>query len=385
MKPHLSRRQWLTRLSGAGAAALLGPPAVRAAGDLDPRVAGIVRNTISIDAHNHIDVPLAGVDQPGPDIDLAGEMRRSGLSAICMTFALDYTAIPGPGVAYDRFLNGMSAFDVRLRRNGMTRALNFADLRRAHDRRQPVVVQSVEGAHFLEGRLERLEEAYGRGLRHLTLLHDTNAAPPLGDIFTSPPALGGLTPLGADVIRECNRLGILVDLTHCAVETATQALKVTTRPVVFSHTGLNTQLVGAPELANFLRPRLISKEHARFVADAGGVIGVWAHLADSAVQYVRNVRAMVDVVGIDHVCIGTDTKLTPALGRGGGPLPATPPPTAAWRAPLGARTGEIWTDEAPGFYPAIVDAMLKAGFTAGEIAKVGGGNFCRVFAAATGG
>ena len=81
---------------------------------------------------------------------------------------------------------------------------------------------------------------------------------------------------------------------------------------------------------------------------------------------------------------GDVTKLTPALARGGGPAPATPP-APSWRSPLGARTGEVWTDEAPGFFPAIVDALLKVGFTPDEVGKVGGGNYGRVFAAAAGG
>jgi hypothetical protein len=69
-------------------------------------VAEIVRNTIGIDTHNHIDVPLAAADRPGPALDLAGEMTRSGLSAICVTFAVDYQRITDPGQGYDRFING---------------------------------------------------------------------------------------------------------------------------------------------------------------------------------------------------------------------------------------------------------------------------------------
>ena len=85
----------------------------------DPRVAGIVAKTIGIDTHNHIDVPLTAAEMPGPDIDLAGEMKRSGLSAICMTFATDYQ----PGDAYDRFLKGLASMDRQLERNGMKRSL----------------------------------------------------------------------------------------------------------------------------------------------------------------------------------------------------------------------------------------------------------------------
>jgi hypothetical protein len=98
---------------GAGPVARL-----RAADAIDPRVAGIVAKTIGIDTHNHVDVPLTAAEMPGPDIDLKGEMKRSGLSAICMTFATDYQ----PGDAYGRFLKGLASMDRQLERNGMKRS-----------------------------------------------------------------------------------------------------------------------------------------------------------------------------------------------------------------------------------------------------------------------
>jgi microsomal dipeptidase-like Zn-dependent dipeptidase len=326
-------------------------------------------------------------------------MKKSGLSAICMTFAVDYQKLQNPGDAYERFLNGLASMDKQLTQNNMKRSLNLADLRSAHRKHQPTVIQSVEGAHFLEGHLERLGAAYNRGLRHLGLLHDSDASVPLGDVFTNPPAFGGLTTFGADVIRECNRLGILVDLSHASADTVAAALKVASRPVLVSHTGLDTRLGQNPGMANMMRPRLISKEHAKVVADAGGVIGVWTHLADSPLEYAQNVRALVDAIGIDHVCIGTDTKLTPGNNRpGGGPGPRPGggpnkdsvnhhdgPGNGQNKGRIGERTNEAWKDQKVGFYYAVVDAMLKTGFTEDEIGKVGGGNFCRVFDAATAG
>jgi membrane dipeptidase len=401
-QPTWSRREFLTAvgLSGAGTAMMLNPLAAWAIGDPDPRVAAIVASTIGVDTHNHIDVPLTAAEVPGPNIDLAGEMKRSGLSAICMTFALDYQKLQNPGEAYERFKNGLASMDQQLVRNGMKRSLNMADLRAAHKKHQPTVIQSIEGGHFLEGHLERLEEAYDRGLRHLGLLHDSDASVPLGDVYTNPPRFGGLTAFGADVIRECNRLGILIDLAHANAETVAAALKLAAHPVIISHTGLDTQLGQNPNMARMMRPRLISKEQAKIVADAGGIIGVWTHLADSPLEYAQNVRALVDVIGIDHVCIGTDTKLTPAYNNGGfGPKPgeAAPPPGGDQakrpdgpgggqnRGRMGERTNEAWPDQQAGFYYTVVDAMLKTGFTADEIGKVGGGNFCRVFDAATAG
>jgi membrane dipeptidase len=416
-QPTWSRRKFLATaaVAGAGTALMLNPMLAWALDEIDPRVAAIVAATIGIDTHNHIDVPLMTAEVPGPNIDLAGEMKLSGLSAICMTFALDYQKLQNPGEAYERFLNGLTAMDQQLKNNGMKRSLNLADLREAHKNHQPTVIQSIEGGHFLEGKLDRLGVAYDRGLRHIGLLHDSDASVPLGDVYTNTPQWGGLTKFGAEVIRESNRLGILIDLAHANLETVTAALKVTTHPVIISHTGLDTQLGQNPNMARMMRPRLISKEQAKIVADAGGVIGVWTHLADTPLEYAQNVRALVDVIGIDHVCIGTDTKLTPAYGRhdGFGPKPGEqqgpkpggtqpvadpdnhhdgppmdkghdgPPPGGPNGGRIGERTNLAWKDQKSGFYFTVVDALLKTGFTADEIGKVGGGNFCRVFDEAT--
>jgi membrane dipeptidase len=368
-----SRRRFLSAIAmTAGAELMLRSRPARAADRIDPRVAGIVATTIGIDTHNHIDVPLTAAEMPGPDIDLAGEMKRSGLSAICMTFATDYQ----PGDAYDRFLKGLASMDRQLERNNMERSLTPADVRTAHKNRRPTVIQAVEGAHFLQGQLERVEEAYHRGLRHFGFLHDSDASTPLGDFYTNPPRFGGLTPFGTAVIRECNRLGILIDLAHANTQTTEMALKVTTRPVIISHTGLDTQLGSNPRMAEMMRPRLISKEQARIVANAGGIVGVWTHLADTPLDYAQNIRALVDVIGVNHVCIGTDTKLTPP------PSPAGNSRPGQQHERIGERTNQAWADQTTGFYYVVVDAMLKTGFSPDEIGQIGGGNFLRLFGAA---
>jgi membrane dipeptidase len=270
--------------------------------------------------------------------------------------------------------------DTLLQRNNMKRSLNLADLRSAHKDKRPTVIQSVEGSHFLEGKLDRVGAAYSRGLRHLGLLHDSDASVPLGDVYTHPPAFGGLTPFGADVIRECNRLGILVDLAHASNDTIDAALKIAAHPVLISHTGLDTRLGKNPDMARMMRPRLISKEQAKIVADAGGVIGVWTHLADSPLEFAQNIRAMVEVTGVDHVAIGTDTKLTPAY-RSPQSNPGGPGGRGGSRP--GERTNTAWTDQQAGFYYVVVDALLRNGFSEEEIGKIGGGNYCRLFGAAT--
>ena len=131
-------------------------------------------------------------------------------------------------------------------------------------------------------------------------------------------------------------------------------------------------------MAQMMRPRLISKEQARMVANAGGLIGVWTHLADTPLEYARNVRALVDVIGVDHVCIGTDTKLTQPSPRPNGPPPDGPHPSGPGPggpspgpqyARVGERTNQAWQDETAGFYYVVVGAMLKTGFNRDEIAK----------------
>jgi len=385
-----SRRKFIYTLTGTGAVMILNPVLSWAVEDPDPRVAAIVAKTVGIDTHDHIDVPLNTTELPGPKVDLAGEIKQSGLSAICMTFAVDYQELRNPGDAYDRFINGLTAMDSVLESNNMKRSLNLADIRAAHKKHEPTVIQSVEGAHFLEGHLDRLGVGYNRGLRHLGLLHDHDASVPLGDVFTNPPKWGGLTKFGAEVIKECNRLGILVDLSHANNETVDAALKIATLPVLISHTGLDTQLGQNEQMAKMMRPRLISKEQAKIVANAGGVIGVWTHLSDTPLEYAKNIRAIVDIVGVDHVCIGTDTKMTPSYRPGGntGNQPNSRPDknnNGQHRNRPGERTNEAWQDQKEGFYYAVVDAMLKTGFTEDEIGKIGGGNFCRIFDAATAG
>lgn len=267
---------------------------------------------------------------------------------------------------YRYYLRSLAFEDWLLARNHMRRALNLRDLATAHDQRQPIIVQSAEGAQFIEGRLERIEEAYKRGLRHLQIVHEQDdTVSPLGDVYTAAAAhLGGLTAFGAQVVKECNRLGIVVDLAHGTYETVTGALKVTTQPLIISHTGMSSE-AGKRNTSADKQRRLITKEHAREVAAAGGIIGVWWRLAYTTKEYVAAIRGMVDAVGVDHVGIGTDTDLT-----------------ASYVLPY---TNKIWPDENGGFFYAVAGEMLKQGFTPDEIGKVGGGNFCRVFAKVTAG
>ncbi len=359
-----TRREFLTAAVGSNVAVLLAPARLRAQTDTDDsQVARVLADTIGIDIHNHVTPaeprPQDGLkDQQKPQttLDLADEIKRSGFTAVCAAYRLDFNARE----PFAKFLQGLTAVDGQLAKDHMPRALNLKDLQTAHDKGQPTIVQSIEGAHFLEGHLDRVEEVYKRGLRHLQLLHDKgDKVAPLGDIYTEPARLGGLTAFGAAVVKECNRLGIVVDLAHASHETVLGALKASSQPMIVSHTSLDTRPGKNPRMAKMMAPRLISKDHARVVADAGGVIGVWTKLSDSLEEYVTGLKAMVDAIGIDHVGIGSDSDILSARS--------------------GQSTNAAWPGLSGGFFKATVAEMLRQGFTSGEVGKIGGGNFCRVF------
>ena len=339
--------------------------------------------TVGVDMHNHVypagtephphfappggrPGPPQPQEEPGPELLIAEELKRSGLTAVCASFVLDFAPNSKPGDARDNYLHWLSAMDVELEEGHMRRALTLKDLQAAHAHSRPTIVQTVEGAQFIEGRLERVEEVYQRGLRHLQLLHERDdKVSPLGDTNTGRPHLGGLTAFDAEVVKECNRLGIVVDMAHASHETVMGALKVTTQPLIVSHTNLDTWTGKNLKMAAMMKPRLISKEHAKVVADAGGIVGVWTKLTGSVTEFVESLKMMVDAIGIDHTGIGSDNDL---LSRR-----------------VGAGTNRAWPGLTTGFFYAAVGEMLRQGFTADEIHKVGGGNYCRVFGTVTAG
>ena len=390
----LSRRKLLTTSLGLGGAMLLSPTSLDARSDeLDTRVAQVMSGTIGIDMHNHVypagtephrtsqgdshasgpqgrpprqsDQPRAEQAQPqDPELLLAEKLKRSGFTAVCASFVLDFAAHDKPGDAREDLLRWFTAIDAQLEEGHIRRALNVKDLQAAHDHGQPTIVQSVEGSMFIEGHLDRVEEVYRRGLRHLQLLHERDdTVSPLGDVNTAAAHLGGLTLFGVQVIKECNRLGILVDLAHASNETVLGAIKVSTEPFIVSHTSLNSRTGGDPKLVQMMWPRLISKEHAKVVADAGGIVGVWTHLAPTLPEFVESIKSMVDAIGVDHVGIGTDTDLLSSR--------------------VGSGTNRAWPGNTSGFLPTVVGEMLRQGFSKDEIEKIGGGNYCRVFAKVT--
>src|SRR5262249_11069233 len=205
-----------------------------------------------------------------------------------------------------------------------------------------------EGLDFLERKLERLEESHQRGVRTMQLVHYTPND--IGDFQTGAVTHNGLTPFGADVVRACHKLGVVVDVAHATEATVKQAVKASTKPLLLSHTALRgSKAQGATPLTE----RQITPDHARAIAETGGSIGIW-HFFSSLERYVDGLKEMVEVVGIDHVSIGTNQQVAPGSVQ-----------DYAQRVQL---AGEI----------------LRGGFSPEDAGKILGGNYMRIFRAAVG-
>jgi membrane dipeptidase len=153
-------------------------------------------------------------------------------------------------------------------------AYTAADIRRLHKAGQVASLVGVEGGHQINDSLPVLRAYYDAGARYMTLTHSSNTA--WADSATDMPVHHGLTAFGKEVVREMNRLGMLVDLAHVSEETMRAALAVTQAPVIFSHSS-------ARALVD--HPRDVSDEVLRLVAANGGIV-----MVNFAPSYVSDAR-----------------------------------------------------------------------------------------------
>src|SRR3954464_3141057 len=124
---------------------------------------------------------------------------------------------------------------IRCHPDDLELALTADDVERAFARGRIASLLGAEGGHSIAGSLGVLRMLHRLGVRYLTLTHNVNV--PWADSATDVPATGGLSAFGREVVREMQRLGILVDLSHVAATTARDVLRVAETPVIFSHSG----------------------------------------------------------------------------------------------------------------------------------------------------
>lgn len=321
---------------------------------------------VTIDMHSHAGRVIVSRDPAlgahRPFTPVREPMIAGGMQVICLAIVTDTLVTrvsadrrriepwrqPQPGELYrlsqDEFARAKALVD----REGI-RVITRGEELATVDASGPRAIIASEGADFLEGKIERVDEAFTlHRLRHLQLTH--YRVNELGDIQTEAPVHGGLTDFGADVVRRCNALGIVVDVAHGTFDLVKRAAAVTTKPLVLSHTALATR----PSA----RSRLITPDHARVIAETGGVIGVWPNAASfhDLREMAHGLRRMADIVGIDHVGLGTDM--------------------------LGFINPPVFTSYTQ--LPSLGNALLAEGFSQTETEKILGGNYRRVFVASVG-
>lgn len=265
-------------------------------------------------------------------------------------------------------------------------ALTAADVERVHRSGRIASLIGIEGGQGIGSSLAVLRQAYAAGARYMTLTHWKSLR--WVDAATDEALSGGLSPFGREVVREMNRLGMLVDLSHVSDETMRDVLEVTEAPVIFSHSS-------ARALCN--HKRNVPDDILRLVAANGGIVmvnfapgfiaeearlydevawpertrleklfpedrararhefDVWQAAHPAPVVTLAQVADHLDhirkVAGVDHVGIGSDFD---GIGR----------------TPVGL--------EDVSRYPALLAELLRRGWTPGDVKKVAGQNVLRV-------
>jgi membrane dipeptidase len=246
----------------------------------------------------------------------------------------------------------------------------------------------MEGGHCIDGSLAVLRMMRALGVRYLTLTHNRNV--PWADSATDNPVLQGLSGFGEDVVREMNRIGMLVDLSHVSADVMRHALRVTTAPAIFSHSSARAICDhprnvpddvlatlaenGGVCMVTFL-PAFVSPAVTRWHADAKaearcrgiqkGDPAYDALMTELAEQSPPPVATLADVVahiehvrevaGVDHVGIGGDYMGSEAMPEG--------------------------LEDVSG-YPRLFGALANRGWSAADLAKLAGENTLRVLRAA---
>ena len=243
------------------------------AGDeVSPRARQLHDRAIVVDTHDDTTQRLVfdkGFDlaarNKNGNIDIP-RMKEGGLDALFFSIWVpsDVTGPPAVKRALDQIDAVREA--ARLHPGDLVLATTAADVRRAAAGHKIAALMGMEGGHMIDDDLRLLRDYAALGVRYMTLTHFKNNN--WADSSTDQPAHNGLTDFGKDVVREMNRLGMMVDISHVADKTFSDALAVTTAPVIASHSSCRA-------IAN--HPRNMTDDMLRALAKNGGVVMINYH------------------------------------------------------------------------------------------------------------
>lgn len=360
------------------------------------RARELLRSHPLVDGHN--DLPWAARELAGYDfdaLDIAGRLTTTRTD-------LPRLAEGGVGgqfwsVFVPSTLQGDSAVTTTLEQvdavhrmigayaDRLVLARTADDVDRARDTSRVASLLGAEGGHSIGCSLGALRMLHVLGVRYLTLTHNDNT--PWADSATDVPAVGGLSEFGREVVREMNRLGMMVDLSHVAAATMRAALRTTDAPVIFSHSSAlalcetprnvpDDVLAALPDnggvcMVTFV-PEFVSPATAAWrveAAAAAAEVGVEARdweafgrfsatwqqehpKPDASIeQVVAHLEHVREVAGIDHVGVGGDYD--------------------------GTDTFPVGLEDVSG-YPRLVAALLERSWSESDVAKLVRGNTLRV-------
>ena len=324
---------------------------------------------------------MAATDDPESGEEFLTGLRAGGLKCSVLTVA------EGKSREADIGRMSTSVHLCREFRQAIVQAGSVAEIREAEKAGKMAIVWSVNGPPIV-GKLEDPDEEFswlhvwrnlGVRLMHLTY----NRRNFVGD-GCAEPTNGGLSDLGVELVKRMNRIGIIVDVPHSGRQTTLDAAKVSTRPVMASHTG-------AKGVFDYIRCK--SDEEIRAIAKTGGMLGV--NVLPSLLGPGATLNTMLDhldyivrLVGTDHVGIATDTCYA---GEWPKDLSRYSPSrhTSTWWGNWGKAENRVKTssDEASRGslswtnWPLYTVGLVMRGYSESDIAKILGLNFLRILKA----
>ena len=318
-------------------------------------------------------------------------MRQGGLDALFFAIYMPGD-VTGP-LAVKRALEQIDTVReaVRAHPRELMLATSVADIRRAVAEGKIAALMGMEGGHMIDGDLGVLRVYAALGVRYLTLTHSRNTT--WADSSGDTPAHNGLTPFGKNVVRELNRLGVMVDVSHVSDKTFYDTLEVTTAPVIASHSSSR---------AIAKSPRNMTDDMLRALAKNGGVVMINYHLeflseAFRAAKPPAGVQAQLDGAakqcGKDEACLIRDWSRIYHDAMRNGQMPAV-----TWveivdhiehavkvagidHVGLGSDfDGAVMPQgmEDASKLPKITGELLKRGYSERDVTKILGGNLLRV-------
>jgi membrane dipeptidase len=332
------------------------------------RALKIHKKAIVVDGHNDITSPLVDEDfdlrnSSKGKFHLGGDpfhtdverLKQGGVTGEFFAIYVSGTTMRTGG-AMRRAMDMIDATNREVERNpnAFVTCTTAAEIRRAKKAKKTCVLMGIEGGYVIEDSLYALRNMHRLGVRYMTLTH--NVATNWADAHRDEKH-NGLTEFGKDVVREMNRLGMFIDISHVSVKTMNDALDVSTAPVIASHSGargVNDHTRNVPDdvlkritknggvimvnfYPSFLDARTNSEENARtaklkdqvatiteqYRGDQKRIDDEIRKLEDANPIHVPNYTRIVDhidhiknVAGIDHVGLGSDFDGVPFLPAG---------------------------------------------------------------------